>query len=182
MCASSRPGNTASTRPPRRSCGGVAGGRRRAARCRPATHPAPPLSHRSPPPRERPPVSRPAPGAAAWVRRRTDVSRLSGGPADQLPARGELGWQVQQLVARGRMAAVRGFATRAIRAGDGGLLIEGDSAEGRREIGPVDRIVVATGQRPDPAMTRELRLELDPWLEWTRALAPLIDPNLHSSG
>jgi len=62
------------------------------------------------------------------------------------------------------------------------LLIAGDTAEGRREIGPVDRIVVATGQRPDPAMTRELRLELDPWLECTRALGPLIDPNLHSCG
>jgi hypothetical protein len=41
---------------------------------------------------------------------------------------------------------------------------------------------VATGQRPDPMMTRELRLELDPWLECTRALGPLIDPNLHSCG
>jgi thioredoxin reductase len=120
--------------------------------------------------------------AATWVTRRTDLSRLSGGPADQLPARGEFGWQVQQLVAQRRIAAVPGFATRAIRAGDGGLLIAGDTAEGRREIGPVDRIIVATGQRPDPMMTRELRLELDPWLECTRALGPLIDPNLHSCG
>jgi hypothetical protein len=31
-------------------------------------------------------------------------------------------------------------------------------------------------------MTRELRLELDPWLESVRALGPLIDPNLHSCG
>src|SRR5688572_13978365 len=31
-------------------------------------------------------------------------------------------------------------------------------------------------------MTRELRLELDPWLESTRALGPLIDPNEHSCG
>jgi thioredoxin reductase len=120
--------------------------------------------------------------AATWVTRRTDLSRLSGGPADQLPARGELGWQVQQLVTRGRIMAVPGFATQAIRAGKGGLLIEGETAAGRHAIGPVDRIVVATGQRPDPAMTRELRLEIDPWLECTRALGPLIDPNLHSCG
>jgi thioredoxin reductase len=121
--------------------------------------------------------------SATWVMRRNDLARLSGGgPADQLPARGELGWQMQQLVDRQRITVVLGFATRAIRAGDGGLLLEGDTVDGPRRVGPVDRIVVATGQRPDLAMTRELRLELDPWLECTRALGPLIDPNLHSCG
>jgi hypothetical protein len=29
---------------------------------------------------------------------------------------------------------------------------------------------------------REIRLDLDPWLESTSALGPLIDPNLHSCG
>jgi hypothetical protein len=41
---------------------------------------------------------------------------------------------------------------------------------------------VATGQRPDLTLTRELRVKLDPWLESTEALGPLIDPNLHSCG
>ena len=36
--------------------------------------------------------------------------------------------------------------------------------------------------RPDLTVTRELRLDLDPWLESLRALGPLIDPNLHSCG
>jgi hypothetical protein len=31
-------------------------------------------------------------------------------------------------------------------------------------------------------MVSELRLKLDPWLESTAALGPLIDPNLHSCG
>jgi hypothetical protein len=31
-------------------------------------------------------------------------------------------------------------------------------------------------------MTRELRLDLDPWLECPRGLGPMIDPNLHSCG
>ena len=53
---------------------------------------------------------------------------------------------------------------------------------GRLTLGPVDRIIVATGQRPDLDMTRELRLDLDPWLESPRALGPSIDPNLHSCG
>jgi hypothetical protein len=49
-------------------------------------------------------------------------------------------------------------------------------------IGPFDRMIVATGLRSDLDMTRELRLDLDPWLECPRALGPLIDPNLHSCG
>jgi hypothetical protein len=46
----------------------------------------------------------------------------------------------------------------------------------------VDRVVGATGFRPDFAPLSEVRLELDPWLESARALGPLIDPNLHSCG
>jgi hypothetical protein len=46
----------------------------------------------------------------------------------------------------------------------------------------VDEIIAATGSRPELGLTRELRVRLDPWLESTEALAPLIDPNLHSCG
>lgn len=46
----------------------------------------------------------------------------------------------------------------------------------------VDRIAVATGFRPDLGMLRELRVELDLAVEAPPALAPLIDPNLHSCG
>ena len=45
-----------------------------------------------------------------------------------------------------------------------------------------DQIVAANGARPDLALTRELRVRHDPWLESTDALAPLIDPNEHSCG
>lgn len=61
-------------------------------------------------------------------------------------------------------------------------MVDGETAEGPHSIGPVDRIVVATGQRPDLSLTRELRLDIDPWLESARALGPLIDPNQHSCG
>ena len=44
------------------------------------------------------------------------------------------------------------------------------------------RIVVATGFRPDLGILRELRVALDPAVEAPPALAPLIDPNLHSCG
>jgi hypothetical protein len=42
--------------------------------------------------------------------------------------------------------------------------------------------VAATGQRPDFSFARELQLDLDPVVESTRALGPLIDPNIHSCG
>ncbi len=46
----------------------------------------------------------------------------------------------------------------------------------------MDRIVVATGFRPDLSFLRELRVALDPAVEAPPALAPLIDPNFHSCG
>ncbi len=118
-----------------------------------------------------------------WVTRSVDLARIySGGDADQLPARGELGADVRELAESGSVAMHTGFAIVAIREDEGRLIVEGETANRRQSVGPVDRIVAATGQRPDLAMTRELRLELDPWLESAKALGPLIDPNLHSCG
>jgi len=54
-------------------------------------------------------------------------------------------------------------------------------SDGTRSL-TVDRIVSATGFRPDHTIVSELRLDLDPILGSTRALAPLIDPNEHSCG
>ncbi|WP_372453723.1 hypothetical protein [Acrocarpospora catenulata] len=53
---------------------------------------------------------------------------------------------------------------------------------GHEQAVTVDRIVSATGYRPDHAIASELRLDLDPILGSTRQLAPLIDPNQHSCG
>jgi hypothetical protein len=46
----------------------------------------------------------------------------------------------------------------------------------------VDRIVSATGYRPDHSIASELRLQLDAIMGTTPDLAPLIDPNEHSCG
>jgi thioredoxin reductase len=113
----------------------------------------------------------------------TNLVRIyGGGDADRLPARGELGADTRDLVESGRVPLVAGFAILGIREEGGRMLVGGESAEGPHTIGPVDRIVAATGQRPDLSLTRELRLDLDPWLESTKALGPLIDPNEHSCG
>lgn len=121
--------------------------------------------------------------AAIWVTRSTNLVRVyGGGDADQLPARGELGAETRELVESGRVPLIAGLAIQALRQVAGRIMIEGESAEGTRIIGPVDRIIAATGQRPDLSLTRELRLDLDPWLESAKALGPLIDPNEHSCG
>lgn len=121
--------------------------------------------------------------AAIWATRGTNLARIfSGGDADQLPARGELGAETRSLVESARTPLVAGFAILALRQEDGRIMVDGETAEGPRTIGPVDRIIAATGQRPDLSLTRELRLDLDPWLESTKALGPLIDPNEHSCG
>ncbi|RWP40797.1 NAD(P)-binding domain-containing protein [Mesorhizobium sp.] len=124
------------------------------------------------------------PGTSAlWTTRSTDLVRIyGGGDADALPARGELGSDVRQLAESGRVRLVTGFAIVAIREVDGRLVVEGQTKDGLRTLGPVDRIIAATGQRPDLALTRELRLDLDSWLEGVKALGPLIDPNEHSCG
>ncbi|MDQ1899190.1 hypothetical protein RAH32_01845 [Paracoccus sp. WLY502] len=46
----------------------------------------------------------------------------------------------------------------------------------------VDELIIATGFCPDLSFLRELRVALGPALECPPALAPLIDPNLHSCG
>ena len=118
-----------------------------------------------------------------WATRGENLMRVyGGGSADQLPARGELGSRLKALVDSGRITLVAGFSATRVRAAGEQVVVEGETAGGIREVGPVDRIVVATGQRPDLNLTRELRLDLDPWLESSKALGPLIDPNLHSCG
>jgi thioredoxin reductase len=118
-----------------------------------------------------------------WATRGENLMRVyGGGRADQIPARGELGSRLKALVDSGQVTLVAGFSVTRISAVAGQVMVEGETAGGIREVGPVDRIVVSTGQRPDLNLTRELRLDLDPWLESSKALGPLIDPNLHSCG
>lgn len=118
-------------------------------------------------------------GDLLWVVRGRNMARIyGGGDADQIAARGKLGQHLKSLVDRGRIRLVTGFATESVaRKGEGIAL-----ASAAETLAPVDEIIAATGQRPDLAMTRELRLELDPCLESTKALGPLIDPNIHSCG
>ncbi|MCW5623854.1 MAG: NAD(P)-binding domain-containing protein [Burkholderiales bacterium] len=117
-----------------------------------------------------------------WAVRGTDLRRLyGGGENDGLSARGELGTRLRALVERGELEVHPGFGIRQIVRTPEGLRINPADPQ-CVPIDDVDEIIASTGSRPDLSIARELRLRLDPWLESTDALAPLIDPNLHSCG
>jgi hypothetical protein len=118
-----------------------------------------------------------------WALRGKCPERVfGGGAADQLPARGKLGSDLRHLVETGRLTLVTGLAAERVYGSARGVSVAGPNGTAPHAIGPFDRIIVATGQRPDLAMTRELRLDLDPGLECPRVLGPMIDPDLHSCG
>ena len=118
-----------------------------------------------------------------WAVRGAGPQRAyGGGTADALPARGALGVRLRALVESGAVVLVTGFHTHSVtRDGDRTILVSRDLT-GRELRLSADVVVRATGYRPDHAVAAELRLDLDPILGSTRALAPLIDPNHHSCG
>ncbi|WP_248959938.1 FAD-dependent oxidoreductase [Sphaerisporangium perillae] len=118
-----------------------------------------------------------------WAIRAGSATRTyGGGAADALPARGALGTRLHALVESGRINLVTGFYTHRITATANGLQVTSRDPSGAERSITVDRIVSATGYRPDHSIAGELRLDLDPILGSTRTLAPLIDPNQHSCG
>ena len=106
---------------------------------------------------------------------------ISKGEDNELPARGRLDAETRSLVVEGRIKLVQGFRIEEVRKDGDGLQVVGRGGDGRRVV-RADRIVRATGFRPDHSLARELRLSLDPALESTTGIAPLIDPNLHTCG
>lgn len=126
-----------------------------------------------------------APGTElVWAVRSPVLARVfGGGAADALPARGALGSALKAMRDDGALRFVAGLRIAAVRRDGATLTVEGPGPDGApMRVDGVHQIVCATGQRPDLAPTRELRLRLDPWLESTEALGPLIDPNVHSCG
>ncbi|WP_109509008.1 NAD(P)-binding domain-containing protein [Nocardioides speluncae] len=117
----------------------------------------------------------------SWlVRRAATGDAFGGGDNDQLAARGALGKSAQAAVASGPVTVVTSFRTAEVSAEEAGTLrltaYDGSAVEG------VDEVIVVTGFRPDLSWLSEVRLELDPVLSAPVALAPLIDPNIHSCG
>ncbi len=139
----------------------------------------------------------------SWAVRGPDASRLyGGGNLDGLPARGQLGNRLHQLVKDGYIdlhtsfvttsfsfSSVPGAATSGTESSNmdisgetgGTLRVTGNTVNGEVTL-EADVLIPATGFRPDLDILRELRLELDPAVEAPRDLGPLIDPEFHSCG
>ena len=114
-----------------------------------------------------------------WAIRRRSIGLLfGGGENDALVERGRLGARVQALVDEGLLELVMGFQISELVDAPVGVTVRGSD----RELGPFDEIIATTGSRPDLSLLRELRLELDEAVEAPRALAPMVDPNVHSCG
>jgi hypothetical protein len=114
-----------------------------------------------------------------WAVRRQREDGLFGGAAgDGLPERARLGAVTGRLVGDGAIRLVHGVEIEAVAENGAGVLVLHRDGT----LGPFDEIVAATGFRPDLAPLRELRLSLDPVVEAPAAIAPLIDPNVHSCG
>jgi len=106
--------------------------------------------------------------------------------ADELPARGQLATDLRALVDGGQVELVTGFHARQLHTNPGpdsgvGITVLGHGPAGPQQL-QADLVINATGFRPDHTVASELRLALDPALESAAALAPLIDPNVHTCG
>ncbi|WP_065754776.1 NAD(P)-binding domain-containing protein [Bradyrhizobium paxllaeri] len=123
------------------------------------------------------------PGTAPiWLLRGSDPAKAFGGGAnDKLTARGELGAAFAALVTAGRIKVESEFRVSHLIADGPRLIVGAISACSARQV-VVDELIVATGFRPDLDFVRELRIRLDSAIECPVALAPLIDPNIHSCG
>ncbi len=117
-----------------------------------------------------------------WLMRGDNLRKVyGGGEDDALPARGQLGMRIKAAVEAAALEIIAPFHISRVAASKGGFQVSGDM-RGRETRVAADEIIACTGARPDLDMLSELRLDLDPSVESSRALAPLIDPNLHSCG
>lgn len=117
-----------------------------------------------------------------WILRKSASETYGGGSADALPARGELGKKVKQLVEQGKVQVHTPFLVQKLRQVNDQISLTGTSNGEEYSLTGIDEIVVNTGARPDFSFLRELRYQADSALESVPALADLIDPNIHSCG
>ncbi|MGZ9817662.1 FAD-dependent oxidoreductase [Peribacillus simplex] len=118
-----------------------------------------------------------------WVLRKKQIHEVYGGQEnDGLAARGELGIRIQQLVESGRIHILTPFHINGVYPTNGQITVVGELNGEEFTLGEIDEIVVSTGFRPDISFLNEIRINLDSAVESIKALAPLIDPNIHSCG
>lgn len=119
----------------------------------------------------------------SWILRKGRVEEAYGGESlDELPARGQLGSRIHELVDLGKVNVYTPFFIQQISQDTSGIKLTGTVHNELKTIEGIDEIIANTGSRPDFSFLREIRLDLDPATESVSKLAPLIDPNIHSCG
>ena len=118
-----------------------------------------------------------------WILRKKNVEEAYGGEEkDALQARGELGTRIHQLVNSGKVEMYTPYRISNVEKNEGALKLNGELEGESYSIEGLDELIVNTGSRPDFSYLSEVRLNIDAATESVGALAPLIDPNLHSCG
>ncbi|MET3506091.1 FAD-dependent oxidoreductase [Halalkalibacter oceani] len=118
-----------------------------------------------------------------WLMRKQQIEQAYGGEEkDALQARGELGTRIHQLVDSGLIDVKTSCSIQELKKENGTVTIHAQIDEQSTTVQSIDEIIVNAGSRPDFSFLRELRLSIDSVTESVEALAPLIDPNLHSCG
>lgn len=118
-----------------------------------------------------------------WIMRKKSVQDAYGGEEkDALQARGELGSKIHRLVDEGRIQVITPFLINGLRKSENGITLIGELNGEESTLEGIDEIIANTGSRPDFTILREIRLSIDASTESAEALAPLIDPNVHSCG
>src|SRR5690606_11219039 len=88
--------------------------------------------------------------SVTWAIRDGSASRsYGGGDADALPARGALGTRLRADVESGRIRLLTGFFTHRLRMTAEGVEVVSRDPSGHEQSVTADRVVSATGFRPD---------------------------------
>lgn len=117
-----------------------------------------------------------------WVLRKSTVNELySGNKKDDLPARGDLGKRIQELVEANRVIIYTPFFIKSIiQEENKKLQVLGEMNNENHSINNIDEIIANTGSRPNIKFLREIRYAIDPILECVPQLANYIDPNIRN--
>ncbi|WP_245637807.1 NAD(P)-binding domain-containing protein [Cytobacillus solani] len=118
-----------------------------------------------------------------WIMRKQLVEDAYGGEEkDALAARGELGSRIHRLVDRQKVKVITSFRIQEVRKSQKGMEITGIKNGEDSILKGIEEVIVNTGSRPNLSILSEVRVSMDPAVESVEALAPLIDPNIHSCG
>lgn len=118
-----------------------------------------------------------------WIMRKKRVEDAYGGEEkDALKGRGELGSRIHRLVDKGHVQVLTPFKVHQLNRKNNRIDLIGEYKGKDFILSDIDEIITNTGSRPDFSFLREIRLSIDTVTESVEALAPLIDPNLHSCG